>query len=109
MKTDRTAFSRNDTMRAIRKALKRRSDRTWSVTGGRGTSWGWIKIMSPPARRLEFGYMSEDDMTELGRLMGKAHVHIQGESIPASVDYYSEYIDRAEGRAPSVVGQRYWD
>ena len=28
---------------------------------------------------------------------------------PAASDYYQEYIDRATGRTPSVIGIPYWD
>ena len=65
---------------------------------------------SPPARRVQpFDYISDADAAELARLLGKESIHCQGESIPASHDYYAEYIDRAEGRAPSVYGRPYWD
>ena len=33
----------------------------------------------------------------------------QQAGIPASSDYRQEYIDRAEGRTPSVIGSPYWD
>jgi len=89
--------------------LRRRSGKPWSVTGGRGTAWGWIRITSPPARRLEFGYMSDDDRLELARLLGLDYIHNQGESIMASSDAYTEYTDRANGREPSKIGVPYWD
>jgi hypothetical protein len=98
---------RNETIIRIRKALKARSGKTWSVTGGRGTGWGWITIQAPPARRVD-GYMTEEDWTELGELLGEK-VDDQGVSIPASSDYRSEYIDRAEGREPERKGSPYWD
>ncbi|MBL8518170.1 MAG: hypothetical protein JNM76_14510 [Betaproteobacteria bacterium] len=102
-------MNRNEVIAAIKAALKARSGKTWSVTGGRGTAYGWITISSPPARRLEFGYMSAEDRAELAKLLGKSSVHQQGESIPAASDYYQEYIDRANGRTPSKIGQPYWD
>lgn len=100
---------RNEVIACIRTALRKRSGKAWSVTGGRGTAYGWITISAPPARRIEFGYMSETDRTELAALLGIDAVHQQGEQVPASSDYYREYIDRAEGRAPSVFGRPYWD
>jgi len=104
------SLSRNDVIARIRAGLRRRSGKAWSVTGGRGTAYGWITISAPPARRVQpFGYISDADAAELGRLLAKPKVHCQGESIPASSDYYAEYIDRAEGRAPSVFGRPYWD
>lgn len=124
---------RNRTIAAIKAALRRRSGKAWSVTGGRGTAWGWITIDTLPARatwrwRLlegepdrpenyrEYdsgqpgGHMGPAERAELGRLLGRdGPVHIQGESIPASGAYYAEYIDRAEGRTPARLGVQYWD
>lgn len=124
---------RDSTIKRIRKALNRRSPKSWSVTGGRGTSWGWIHIDAPPSRRtmhcrLKAGAISTrpedyemvdtgepdgkstpEDRAELAKLLGLERVHAQGVSIPAGNDYYREYIDRAEGRTPSVQGKPYWD
>lgn len=100
--------ARDEAIMAIRNALKARSAKSWSVTGGRGTAWGWITIQSPPARRDEFGCMTDADREELGALLG-VHVHSQGESIPAGTHYYREYIARAAGLTPTVLGTPYWD
>ena len=125
---------RDTTIAAIRAALKRRSGKQWSVTGGRGTAWGWIRIDAPPARctwghRLKAGatmnrpedyeeydtgepggHMSPADRAELGQLLGmEGPVHFQGVNIASGGDYYREYVDRAEGRQPAVVAQPYWD
>ncbi|HET9189822.1 MAG TPA: hypothetical protein VFN69_04540 [Rudaea sp.] len=103
-------FNRNETIARIRTALRKRSGKAWSVTGGRGTAYGWITISAPPARRVQpFDYLSEADGAELAQLLGKDRIHCQGESIPDSHDYYREYVDRAEGRAPAVYGRPYWD
>ena len=124
-------MDRNETIKRIRKALKRRSGKSWSVTGGRGTAWGWITIDAPPKRRTEHtvkiagrltdnpedyehkdtgelgGHMTTLDRAALGRLLGLDRpVHFQGKSIPASHDYWQEYIDRAEGKTPSIIGQQ---
>lgn len=99
---------RDETIAIIRTELKRRSGKAWSVTGGRGTVWGWITVTAPPARRDRFGAMSDADRVELSALLG-TEVHHQGESIPAGSSYRREYIDRARGVAPSVVGTPYWD
>jgi len=55
--------------------------------------------------------MGPDDQLELARLLGieKNSVNYQGEKVPASDEYYQEYIDRAEGRIPTVQGKQYWD
>jgi len=100
---------RDTTIATIRAALRRRTGRAWSVTGGRGTSWGWIRISAPPARRVGYGYLSEDDAATLAGALGLDRVHQQGVSIPAGIDYRVEYVDRAEGRTPSRIGQPYWD
>lgn len=49
-KLDAPILDRNEAIARIKKALKERSGKSWSVTGGRGTAWGWIKIDAPPKR-----------------------------------------------------------
>jgi hypothetical protein len=108
MTTD--TIDRDEAIRRIKAALKRRSGKSWSVTGGRGTAWGWITITSPPARRVEFDAMTAADKDELGRLLGLDGVaHCDGVQVPAGHDYRLEFVDRAEGRAPAVRGRQYWD
>ena len=127
-------MDRNETINRIRTALKKRSGKAWSVTGGRGTAWGWLTIDAPPARRTVHyvkrqgavsdwpddycetdtgepgGHMTKEERAELGKLLGfDKPTQFQGESIPAGHDYWQEYIDRAEGRTPSVIGKQYWD
>jgi hypothetical protein len=129
-------MERNATIHEIKSALQRRSGKTWSVTGGRGTAYGWITIDAPPARRTSHcqlkagayssrpedyehvdtgqpgGCMTEADRHELKRLLGDDDMYnigLQGVSIPASNDYYQEYIDRANGRIPSKIATPYWD
>jgi hypothetical protein len=100
---------RDSAIAAIRSALRRRTGRAWSVTGGRGTSWGWIRISAPPARRTEYGCLNDIDRATLGTALGLDKVHQQGVSIPAGLDYRTEYVDRAEGRVPLRIGEPYWD
>ena len=127
-------MDRDEAIKRIRAGLRRRSGKSWSVCGGRGTAWGWIRICAPPARctwrhRLKEGatdnspgnweaynsgerggYMSPADCAELGNLLGKdGPAHCQGESVPASSDYRREYVARAEGKTPEVIGHPYWD
>ena len=109
----------NETCKQIRTALRKRSGKAWSVARGRGTGCGWITIDAPPLRcKFDFeGVACEDahlmsvaDRNELDKLLdlgGPAHA--QGHSIPASSQYYREYVDRAEGRTPTVYGKPYWD
>lgn len=99
---------RNDAIAEIRAALRRRSGKTWSVTGGRGTAWGWITISAPPARRDRYGAMTDADRAELSALLG-TEVHHQGASIPDTGNHRVEYVQRARGEAVTVFGQRYWD
>ncbi len=104
------ALSRTNLCKAMAAALRERSGKTWSVKGGRGTAYGWLRISAPPKRCGEFGYMTDDDAAELGQLLGMAcPTRRQGESIPASRDYYQEYADRCCGLEPSVIGKPYWD
>src|SRR2546423_1163620 len=42
---------RNGIIKEIKTALETRSGKKWSVTGGKGTAYGWITIDAPPARR----------------------------------------------------------
>lgn len=106
--TNRPPTSRDETIQILKAALKARSGKAWSVTGGRGTAYGWIRISAPPARRGEFGYLSEADRAELGALLSM-DVHHQGVSIAASSAYYREYIQRAQGETPTEIAQPYWD
>lgn len=108
--TGRAPVGRDEAIAAIRSALRRRSGKSWSVKGDRGTAWGWITISAPPRRCGEYGYMTDEDRAELGRLLGlEGPAHTQGVSIAASSDYRAEYVARAEGRAPATFGKQYWD
>jgi hypothetical protein len=99
---------RDEFIAAVKAALRERSGKTWSVKGGRGTSWGWVTILAPPARLDEYGGMTDADRAELSELLGK-EVHHQGESIPPGSDYRREYLDRARGIEPTVIAVPYWD
>jgi hypothetical protein len=133
--TQEIDLTRNAVMARIKAALQRRSGKTWSVTGGHGTAYGWITIDAPPKRRTAHavlkpgktsGYWPSDymvidaghpggnmtlaDRLELARLLGlPGAVHDQGESVMNSHDAYREYIDRAEGRVPTKIAEPYWD
>lgn len=127
--------TRAEVIKAIKAALERRSGMKWSVTGGRGTAYGWIKIDAPPKEKTwhhrdtgqedhrgrtiyedyedatkSYGYMSPARRKLLGELLGLDNpVHCQGESIPSSGDYYREYLDRAETGRAEHNGKPYWD
>lgn len=126
------SLDRNIVIKTIKQNLQSRSGRQWSVTGGRGTAWGWIKIDAPPARCTwsfqlpagaadrsenyievndgkEFGHMPPEDRELLKELLGLDSVHYQGISIPASHGHYQEYLERSAGQQPTKLGQCYWD
>jgi hypothetical protein len=129
-----TMTSRDETISRIKTALKKRSGKSWSVTGGKGTAWGWIKIDVLPAKQTAHfqlkaglttghtmddyddmdtgekgGHMTPTDRAQLKELLGLDSLHHQGVSIMASSDAYQEYIDRAEGRTPTKIAEPYWD
>lgn len=100
-------------VKGARAALKKRSGKTWSVKRGTGTSSGWVSISVPP-RQLVDGRMTQEDAIELNRLLGRDYnpnpgVSITSIQVPASVDYRTEFIDRAHGREPRVIAKPYWD
>lgn len=109
LKLESYEVDRNVAIKRIRDALKKRSGKAWSVTGGTGTAWGWITISAPPRRRVN-DLMTDEDREELGRLLSMdCAAHCQGVSIAAGNDYRREYVARAEGRLPNFYGKPYWD
>lgn len=103
-------LNRDAVIKAIRYELNGRSRKSWSVKGGRGTSWGWITISAPPTRLVD-EVMTEEDRKELAKLLNLAvdQVSRQGVSVAASRDHYIEYMARARGKAPAKIAQPYWD
>lgn len=106
-----TDTSRDVVIKRIKSALRIRSGKEWSVSGGKGTAYGWIKIRAIKKHAADgYSNLTEADQKYLAQLLGlEKPVHFQGESIPASTAYYTEYIDRAEGRKPRKCGTPYWD
>lgn len=100
-------MDRNEAIAEIRKALKARTGRTWSVTGGKGSSWGWITVTAPPKRSPGYGEMNADDMAVLGKALDM-DVHHQGYMVPASSAHRREAVARAQG-LPYEVAAAYWD
>lgn len=102
-------MERNEAIKRIKTALESRSHRKWSVTGGRGTTWGWLTITAPPKMR-EDGAMTPADCRALADLLGMDRpVHPQGENVPASTKDWEWYIARAEGRKAGPKPEPYWD
>jgi len=58
------AMYRDEAIKRIRAALKRKTGKTWSVTGGRGTSSGWITVQAPPKRRVRHEPIGDIDDPE---------------------------------------------
>ncbi len=103
-------------IKAVKAALKTRSSYPWSVTGGRGTAWGWVEInVAPRDRKFNSdgseggGHMSPARRAELAALLGLDQVHFQGVSIPSGGKYRAEYLARARGEEPAEIAQPYWD
>lgn len=106
---DAVNLGRDEAIKRIRTGLLKRSGKAWSVTGGRGTAWGWIHISAPPRRRVSYS-MTPEDAAELGALLGfDGSTHHQYVGVAASSDHYAEYVARAEGRTPTRFGTQYWD
>jgi hypothetical protein len=102
------SIDRNEAIAQIKAAFKARGLR-YSVTGGRGTAWGWITIdLLPSVYKMLDEAGRKAAYVKLGADLGKEKGYTS-ESIPASSDYYREYVDRANGRTPSVIGVPYWD
>ena len=100
--------SRDNTIAAIRSGLKNLTGQTWSVTGGKGTAWGWITVASPPKRKNGYSMTTEDTAT-LAHIFGENVSH-QGVSIPDSPAYREHYTALATGLAsPTVKPSPYWD
>jgi len=100
-------WSRNTVIRRIKRALTARGLK-YSVTGGRGTGWGWIHIdLLPSVEKLLTPEQRRREMEKLNQALGLEHR--TSISIPASTDYYREYVERAEGKTPTKPGTPYWD
>lgn len=106
---EETCQDRNATIKSLRSVLKARTGRTWSVTGGQGTAWGWITIQAPPARQEDGYYTSDEDREILALALGVDNVHRQGVSVPASPDHRREILEQAHGLLVSKGASQYWD
>ncbi len=114
----REGNNRDFAIHAIKSALKRRSGIAWSVTAGRGTTWGWLTINAPNKMRTWEWYLPEgaQDWPEnyrerdtgipgkhmgpelratLAKLLGFEFVRPDGVSVDPQ--RYDWFIDRAEG------------
>jgi hypothetical protein len=110
-------MTRAETIATIKAALKARSGKTWSVCGGHGTAWGWLRIDVPPARRRcmtpasgDYGHGSLAERTELGKLLGLAGpAHAQGVQVPDRGGCWEHWCQRAQGIPITIKCQDYSD
>ncbi len=94
-----TYIDRDDAIKTIRAALRRRSGKDWSVRHDRGTASGWIEICAPPRRCIAGWYMTPEDMAELEKLLGFTGTKVHSTTgIFFDPHRREEYIERAEGR-----------
>jgi hypothetical protein len=105
------SINRDEAIARIRAGLKKRTGRSWSVKGGRGTAWGWITIGAPPKRLVDGYRLSDVDRAELAKTLGLplSDVHGQGISVPASSEYYRAHVERAETGSTERDPKPYWD
>lgn len=104
-------WDRNNVIKRIKSGLLKRGF-DYSVTGGRGTAWGWIYIdLLPSVERLLTPENRKQAYIDLYRALGfePRQFLTSGVSVAASSDYYREYVDRAEGRKPAKIAVPYWD
>ena len=69
--------------------------------GGRGTAWGWIRIIAPPRQCID-GYMTPEDTAELSQLLDE-EVWSNGASIAASDDMLDQLVDTVRRHAPTTT------
>lgn len=100
LQKDLQMIDRDMAVAGIRTGLRRRSNRAWSPTAGRGTVANWITIIAPPARLGPGASMTPEDCTALARLLGLDCVHPQGVMIEPDPANWDEYLTRARGRDP---------
>ena len=101
-------ISSSDAAARIQAALEHRSTRSWSVVV-LPSGHGWLHITAPPERcvpdrtdvtprrRLtDLVCLTAEDERELTRLLGLWPECPYGIPVPPSVEFYWEFIDRAE-------------
>lgn len=122
-------MDRKEATKRIRQALKKRTDRVWSVRGDRGTAWGWLRIEAAKSRRVmhddnprydryalhqselpwierkpgkgETAYCtSQEDREILVKALGISMDFSSVQGVSISPDQWQWYIDRAENGPP---------
>ncbi len=74
----------------LRKLLKQRTGRAWSVNVGRGTAYCWVKIKAPPAR-LNRWSMTPEDQAMLQTVTGE-DADPSGISLPPTRGYQAALL-----------------
>lgn len=67
-------MTRDEAIKRLRTALKAKTGKAWSVSGGRGTGYGWMTIQASKSRRvahkLNPDYNGFDTIPECVRITG---------------------------------------
>ena len=95
---------RAEAVKRIRAGLRARTGEDWSVSDEQG----WVVVKSPPRRRTAHDGLVDADARKLAEALGLPWVPPPGVLVPPTPDYYQEYVDRAEGREPSALGDPHW-
>lgn len=126
-------IERAEAIKRIKAALKEKTGKVWSVSGSRGTAWGWITVQAPKRRRVshkgnpvydthwttpdepayfeyvatdqENYYTSDADCQELADAFGlDKPAHMQGVSIsPDSREWYVEMAEKDHSQVEEAV------
>lgn len=94
-----TELDRPSVLLRLALALRSRSQTRWRVSGGSGLAYGILTITGPD------GALTDAERTELTRLLGLDTLVGPRCVIEDSFDHYVEFLDRAEGRTPRVIGE----
>lgn len=73
-------IDRKDAVKRIKAALKKKTGRVWSVSGGRGTAWNWLRVQAPKKRRVSHKVNPNCDRTVY--------------PLPLGESLYIEYVDK---------------
>jgi hypothetical protein len=108
-RTAEDPMSRHNVIATIKKHLRARGY-NYSVTGGRGTAWGWIHIsLLPSDEKLLTPERLHEEQRRMAAALGLDGQCANEIGVPASNDYYREYIERAQGLTPTKLATPYWD
>lgn len=89
------SLDRNVYTKELRKMLKQRTGRTWSVKGSTGTAYSWIDICAPPARIVDWK-MTPEDESILASVLGEDSIG-QHHQIPPTRGYRAWNMARIAG------------